>query len=95
MRKHKKKALTIGLVVGLGICVFLLVILPLVYYDGKCDINIMGGERYECNFSEFLLNPRGLLLYMGLTIYAFWWLVPIIVGATMLTMYGLTNHNHN
>lgn len=76
---------------GLCVCVLLLIIIPVLEYDGRCGLNIMGGFRRDCTLLEFLASSEDFLFGVVALLYYFWWLTPIIVGKTMLTLYGLAN----
>lgn len=97
MHSNTKRSLVRGFFVGLGVCLALLVVVALLNYDGQCGNGggFFGSHRYSCSFLEFLVDPQGLLLIMGFGLYAFWWLIPIIVGATMLAVYGLSGRSKN
>lgn len=79
---------------GVCVCVLLLLVIPLLWYDGTCAVSLLGG-RHDCTFFEFLTGSGDYIFIVLAFLFGLWWLIPIIVGATMLTMYGLTNRNHN
>lgn len=95
MRKNKKKALIKGFWCGLSLSLLLLIGVSLLGYDGTCGVSLMGGGGHACTFFEFLTSSEDFMFIVLAFLSGLWWLTPIIVGTTMLTMYGLTNHNHN
>lgn len=82
-----------GILIGIIISAVLVGIVSFFGYDGGCGAfdptGGMGMGSYEpqCTFIEYIFNINGYYSTLSLILYAFWWVIPIIVALSIFGNY--------